>query len=197
MSVQSNSGSGGSLEATPSWSQLSSSPTISQQHLTATAKSKEGICVPQVHGRLVISVKCVLCGRTILFRRCWACVCWRKMDVKFTDAVNWKPNVSCQFSWWPVEVAGSYHVCTKAALACCFGLYNCQTTRRLVARRCCCINSAHTVWTVCWRSPYIKYKRHLLAVLSTDLYIAAYINAMHADAAVNYFLFSLDAAVFF
>uniref|UniRef100_A0A3B3UW86 non-specific serine/threonine protein kinase n=1 Tax=Poecilia latipinna TaxID=48699 RepID=A0A3B3UW86_9TELE len=43
MSVQSNSGSGGgSLEATPSWSQLSSSPTISQQHITATAKSKEG-----------------------------------------------------------------------------------------------------------------------------------------------------------
>uniref|UniRef100_H2LZQ2 non-specific serine/threonine protein kinase n=1 Tax=Oryzias latipes TaxID=8090 RepID=H2LZQ2_ORYLA len=42
MSVQSNSGSGGgSLEATPSWSQLSSSPTFSQQHLTATAKSKE------------------------------------------------------------------------------------------------------------------------------------------------------------
>ncbi|TNM98026.1 hypothetical protein fugu_014272 [Takifugu bimaculatus] len=42
MSVQSNSGSGGgSLEATPSWSQLSSSPTISQQHITATAKSKE------------------------------------------------------------------------------------------------------------------------------------------------------------
>ncbi|XP_035644698.1 serine/threonine-protein kinase tousled-like 1-B isoform X2 [Oncorhynchus keta] len=43
MSVQSNSGSGGgSLEATPSWSQqLSSSPTISQQHITATAK-KEG-----------------------------------------------------------------------------------------------------------------------------------------------------------
>uniref|UniRef100_A0A3Q2EHJ1 non-specific serine/threonine protein kinase n=1 Tax=Cyprinodon variegatus TaxID=28743 RepID=A0A3Q2EHJ1_CYPVA len=35
MSVQSNSGSGGgSLEATPSWSQLSSSPTISQQHIT-------------------------------------------------------------------------------------------------------------------------------------------------------------------
>lgn len=44
MSVQSNSGSGGgSLEATPSWSQLSSSPTISQQQITATAKSKEGI----------------------------------------------------------------------------------------------------------------------------------------------------------
>ncbi|XP_012723868.1 serine/threonine-protein kinase tousled-like 1-B isoform X1 [Fundulus heteroclitus] len=43
MSVQSNSGSGGgSLEATPSWSQLSSSPTISQKHVTATAKSKEG-----------------------------------------------------------------------------------------------------------------------------------------------------------
>ncbi|XP_045906966.1 serine/threonine-protein kinase tousled-like 1-B isoform X2 [Micropterus dolomieu] len=43
MSVQSNSGSGGgSLEATPSWSQLSSSPTFSQQHITATAKSKEG-----------------------------------------------------------------------------------------------------------------------------------------------------------
>ncbi|KAL0966387.1 hypothetical protein UPYG_G00294710 [Umbra pygmaea] len=42
MSVQSNSGSGGSLEATPSWSQLSSSPTISQQHITATAKTKEG-----------------------------------------------------------------------------------------------------------------------------------------------------------
>uniref|UniRef100_A0A3P8WP41 non-specific serine/threonine protein kinase n=1 Tax=Cynoglossus semilaevis TaxID=244447 RepID=A0A3P8WP41_CYNSE len=43
MSVQSNSGSGGgSLEATPSWSQLSSSPTISQQQITATAKSKEG-----------------------------------------------------------------------------------------------------------------------------------------------------------
>uniref|UniRef100_A0A8D3D6T7 non-specific serine/threonine protein kinase n=1 Tax=Scophthalmus maximus TaxID=52904 RepID=A0A8D3D6T7_SCOMX len=43
MSVQSNSGSGGgSLEATPSWSQLSSSPTISQQHTTATTKSKEG-----------------------------------------------------------------------------------------------------------------------------------------------------------
>ncbi|XP_054606551.1 serine/threonine-protein kinase tousled-like 1-B isoform X6 [Nothobranchius furzeri] len=43
MSVQSNSGSGGgSLEATPSWSQLSSSPTVSQQHITATAKSKEG-----------------------------------------------------------------------------------------------------------------------------------------------------------
>ncbi|KAI4809717.1 serine/threonine-protein kinase tousled-like 1-B isoform X2 [Gymnodraco acuticeps] len=42
MSVQSNSGSGGgSLEATPSWSQLSSSPTISQQPITATAKSKE------------------------------------------------------------------------------------------------------------------------------------------------------------
>ncbi|MEQ2193106.1 hypothetical protein XENOCAPTIV_023941, partial [Xenoophorus captivus] len=39
-----NSGSGGgSLEATPSWSQLSSSPTISQQHITATAKSKEGL----------------------------------------------------------------------------------------------------------------------------------------------------------
>lgn len=44
MSVQSNSGSGGgSLEATPSWSQLSSSPTISQQHITAATKSKEGI----------------------------------------------------------------------------------------------------------------------------------------------------------
>ncbi|KAM9844694.1 serine/threonine-protein kinase tousled-like 1-B isoform 2-T2 [Aulostomus maculatus] len=43
MSIQSNSGSGGgSLEATPSWSQHSSSPTISQQHITATAKSKEG-----------------------------------------------------------------------------------------------------------------------------------------------------------
>ncbi|XP_015233546.1 PREDICTED: serine/threonine-protein kinase tousled-like 1-B isoform X1 [Cyprinodon variegatus] len=43
MSVQSNSGSGGgSLEATPSWSQLSSSPTISQQHITASAKIKEG-----------------------------------------------------------------------------------------------------------------------------------------------------------
>ncbi|CAB1326593.1 unnamed protein product [Coregonus sp. 'balchen'] len=43
MSVQSNSGSGGgSLEATPSWSQLSSSPTISQQHITATTKTKEG-----------------------------------------------------------------------------------------------------------------------------------------------------------
>ncbi|XP_062336916.1 serine/threonine-protein kinase tousled-like 1-B isoform X3 [Osmerus eperlanus] len=42
MSVQSNSGSGGSLEATPSWSQLSSSPTISQQHTTATVKTKEG-----------------------------------------------------------------------------------------------------------------------------------------------------------
>ncbi|CAL8278394.1 unnamed protein product [Lota lota] len=42
MSVQSNSGSGGSLEATPSWSQLSSSPTITQQHITATAKTKEG-----------------------------------------------------------------------------------------------------------------------------------------------------------
>uniref|UniRef100_A0A3P8Q4J4 non-specific serine/threonine protein kinase n=1 Tax=Astatotilapia calliptera TaxID=8154 RepID=A0A3P8Q4J4_ASTCA len=43
MSVQSNSGSGGgSLEATPSWSQLSSSPTISQPQITATAKSKEG-----------------------------------------------------------------------------------------------------------------------------------------------------------
>lgn len=49
MSVQSNSGSGGgSLEATPSWSQLSSSPTISQQHITATAKSKEGILARQV-----------------------------------------------------------------------------------------------------------------------------------------------------
>ncbi|CAB1317195.1 unnamed protein product [Coregonus sp. 'balchen'] len=43
MSVQSNSGSGGgSLEATPSWSQLSSSPTINQQHITANAKTKEG-----------------------------------------------------------------------------------------------------------------------------------------------------------
>ncbi|XP_056453434.1 serine/threonine-protein kinase tousled-like 1-B [Gadus chalcogrammus] len=42
MSVQSNSGSGGSLEATPSWSQLSSSPTITQQHITATTKTKEG-----------------------------------------------------------------------------------------------------------------------------------------------------------
>uniref|UniRef100_A0A8C8K7S9 non-specific serine/threonine protein kinase n=1 Tax=Oncorhynchus tshawytscha TaxID=74940 RepID=A0A8C8K7S9_ONCTS len=43
MSVQSNSGSGGgSLEATPSWSQLSSSLTISQQHITATTKTKEG-----------------------------------------------------------------------------------------------------------------------------------------------------------
>ncbi|XP_068604797.1 serine/threonine-protein kinase tousled-like 1-B isoform X2 [Brachionichthys hirsutus] len=38
MSVQSNSG---SSEATPSWSRLSSSPTISQQHLAATGKSKE------------------------------------------------------------------------------------------------------------------------------------------------------------
>eukprot|EP00063_Salmo_salar_P021527 XP_013996362.1 PREDICTED: serine/threonine-protein kinase tousled-like 1-B isoform X1 [Salmo salar] len=43
MSVQSNSGSGGgSLEATPSWSQLSSSLTISHQHITATTKTKEG-----------------------------------------------------------------------------------------------------------------------------------------------------------
>ncbi|XP_068197188.1 serine/threonine-protein kinase tousled-like 1-B isoform X2 [Antennarius striatus] len=42
MSVQSNSGSGGgSLEATPSWSRLSSSPTIPQQHVTAAARSKE------------------------------------------------------------------------------------------------------------------------------------------------------------
>lgn len=61
MSVQSNSGSGGgSLEATPSWSQLSSSPTIPQQHITATAKSKEGILAPRVHGRHGFSLKSVL-----------------------------------------------------------------------------------------------------------------------------------------
>ncbi|XP_062390881.1 serine/threonine-protein kinase tousled-like 1 isoform X3 [Sardina pilchardus] len=45
MSVQSNSGSGGSLEGTPSWSQLSTSPTpglLSQQHSAALAKAKEG-----------------------------------------------------------------------------------------------------------------------------------------------------------
>ncbi|XP_066544032.1 serine/threonine-protein kinase tousled-like 1 isoform X2 [Amia ocellicauda] len=45
MSVQSNSGSGGSLEGTPSWSQLSTSPTpgsLSQQHFTAPVKAKEG-----------------------------------------------------------------------------------------------------------------------------------------------------------
>ncbi|XP_037537917.1 serine/threonine-protein kinase tousled-like 1-B [Nematolebias whitei] len=42
MSVQSNSGSGGgSLEAPPSWSQLSSSPTISQQQAAVTAKTRE------------------------------------------------------------------------------------------------------------------------------------------------------------
>ncbi|XP_031437897.1 serine/threonine-protein kinase tousled-like 1 isoform X4 [Clupea harengus] len=46
MSVQSNSGSGGSLEGTPSWSQLSTSPTpglLSQQHSAALAKAKEGV----------------------------------------------------------------------------------------------------------------------------------------------------------
>ncbi|KAI1899900.1 hypothetical protein AGOR_G00066530 [Albula goreensis] len=45
MSVQSNSGSGGSLEGTPSWSQLSTSPTsglISQQNITVPVKAKEG-----------------------------------------------------------------------------------------------------------------------------------------------------------
>ncbi|XP_063069631.1 serine/threonine-protein kinase tousled-like 1 isoform X2 [Engraulis encrasicolus] len=45
MSVQSNSGSGGSLEGPPSWSQLTTSPTPglnSQQHSAAQAKAKEG-----------------------------------------------------------------------------------------------------------------------------------------------------------
>lgn len=101
MSVQSNSGSGGgSLEATPSWSQLSSSPTISQQHITATAKSKEGT--------VAVVVQCATdccrshsvsfvdevdyCGHFELM------LAEVKIDVKFTDAVNWKPNVSCQSS---------------------------------------------------------------------------------------------------
>ncbi|XP_023683730.1 serine/threonine-protein kinase tousled-like 1-B isoform X2 [Paramormyrops kingsleyae] len=45
MSVQSNSGSGGSLEGTPSWSQVSASPApglLSQQHPAAPVKAKEG-----------------------------------------------------------------------------------------------------------------------------------------------------------
>lgn len=79
MSVQSNSGSGGgSLEATPSWSQLSSSPTISQQHITATAKSKEGISPRQVREWLVCSLKCVICWRSGLFWPCRSNVCWSK-----------------------------------------------------------------------------------------------------------------------
>lgn len=100
MSVQSNSGSGGgSLEATPSWSQLSSSPTISQQHITATAKSKEGILARQVHHRLLFSFKvCPLQGGVDCFGRVELTFVEVKMDVKLTDAVNWKPNVSCQFS---------------------------------------------------------------------------------------------------
>ncbi|XP_030637062.1 serine/threonine-protein kinase tousled-like 1-B isoform X1 [Chanos chanos] len=46
MSVQSNSGSGGSLDGPPSWSQLSTSPTpsqLSQQNISAPAKAKEGM----------------------------------------------------------------------------------------------------------------------------------------------------------
>lgn len=79
MSVQSNSGSGGgSLEATPSWSQLSSSPTISQQHITATAKSKEGILARQVHDRLLFSLNWVLRRRNVLLWPCRAYVCWSK-----------------------------------------------------------------------------------------------------------------------
>lgn len=48
MSVQSNSGSGGSLEGTPSWSQLSTSPTpglLSQQHSGQVFRAKEGILI--------------------------------------------------------------------------------------------------------------------------------------------------------
>lgn len=99
MSVQSNSGSGGgSLEATPSWSQLSSSPTISQQHITATAKSKEGILAPRVHGRLGFSSKSVPGREADRFGRVERPNVEVKTDIKLTDAVNWKANVSCQFS---------------------------------------------------------------------------------------------------
>lgn len=99
MSVQSNSGSGGgSLEATPSWSQLSSSPTISQQHITATAKSKEGILALRAHDRLGFSLKSVPGKEVDCFGRVEQPNVEVKTDIKFTDAVNWKPNVSCQFS---------------------------------------------------------------------------------------------------
>lgn len=99
MSVQSNSGSGGgSLEATPSWSQLSSSPTISQQHITATAKSKEGILALRAHDRLGFSVKSILRKEVDCFGRVEQPNAEAKTDIKFNDAVNWKPNVSCQFS---------------------------------------------------------------------------------------------------
>lgn len=99
MSVQSNSGSGGgSLEATPSWSQLSSSPTISQQHITATTKSKESILALQVLERLELPSKCVVVSETDRFGRVEPPNVDVNMDIKFSDAVNWEPNVSCQFS---------------------------------------------------------------------------------------------------
>lgn len=86
------------MEATPSWSQLSSSPTISQQHITATAKSKEGILAPRVHDRLGFSVKSVVGREADSFGRVEQPNVEGKTDIKFTDAVNWEPNVSCQFS---------------------------------------------------------------------------------------------------
>lgn len=102
MSVQSNSGSGGgSLEATPSWSQLSSSPTISQPQITATAKSKEGTPAhPSARpARILPKVRSFPPREVDYFGRVeLAFVQVKKMDVKFSDAVNWKPNVSCQFS---------------------------------------------------------------------------------------------------
>ncbi|XP_051879138.1 serine/threonine-protein kinase tousled-like 1 isoform X5 [Pristis pectinata] len=50
MSVQSNSGSGGSLEGTPSWSQFSTSPTPGAlQTNTAPVKAKEGAAMEELH----------------------------------------------------------------------------------------------------------------------------------------------------
>ncbi|KAG5283654.1 hypothetical protein AALO_G00044490 [Alosa alosa] len=70
MSVQSNSGSGGSLEGTPSWSQLSTSPTpglLSQQHSAALAKAKEEC---QWHPLPPLRLPPCLCSQTGIHHGC-------------------------------------------------------------------------------------------------------------------------------
>lgn len=100
MSVQSNSGSGGgSLEATPSWSQLSSSPTISQPQITATAKSKEGTPAhPSARpARILPKVRSFPPPRSGLFWPCRASVCSSK---KNGCQVQWcrELEAKCQLS---------------------------------------------------------------------------------------------------
>lgn len=138
MSVQSNSGSGGgSLEATPSWSQLSSSPTISQQHITATAKSKEGTVARQVRDRLLSFSLRVLCGWGGLLWPFWADVSWSKnwCKVHWCRELEAKRQLSEQLtaSLSSSELSWLHKGCASLL----FVLCHCQRTWFLVTRSCC------------------------------------------------------------